>query len=291
MLGLGNSITSGSVASGFSPINIDALVGWWDFTDISTLWRDESGSAVESDGQSIARIDNKAYTLQGNTATAIGTFLQSSLVDSTKNPLYKTNGQNGYSYGQFDGSNDYLLASQIVGNVATDRLSNSTLNGALMTVFFVVKSDVTSVTGDMHLFQIQGADTSDNFQLYIDNNSSTDRWEWDTQDNTGRTHTLMNCGQNITNVAEYWTVELDSTSSSSFYRNGDTSDGITNGSADNFNIDLSVDDTTVGMILGSKTSSAGFFDGNIHEIIIYDAALSDDQISQVEGYLSDKYGL
>ena len=292
MLGLGNSITSDSGAPPFSPTDINALVGWWDFTDIRTLWRDESGTAVTTDGNNIAQIDNKAYTLQGGSLNAIGTYLRGSLVDTTKNPLYKTNGQNGHSYGQFDGSNDYLLASNVTGSVATDKLSNTTLNGSAMTVFVVVKSDVTSITGDMSLFKIQGTSTNDNFHLYMNDTPGTDSWEWNTQDDTARTNTTINSGQSITNEAEYWTVELDSSSSSSFYRNGDTSDGVTNGNADNFNIDLSVDNTTVAMILGTnKTTLGQFFDGNIHEVIIYSAALTDDHISQVEDYLSDKYNL
>ena len=59
----------------------------------------------------------------------------------------------------------------------------------------------------------------------------------------------------------------------------------------NFNIDLSVDHATIAMVLGGKTISTNNFDGNIHEIIIYDAALSDTDIKQVEDYLSDKYNL
>ena len=299
MLGLGNSITSGSVVSEFSPIEIDALVAWWDFTDISTLWTDEGSVKVGAADDNIMRVDNKAFTLQDSNKNAMGTYFQSSTTDTTKNPLYGTGGQNGKPYAIFNGSSHYLAASKTIGNTDTDKLSHSTLNGTALTVFYVVKSDVTSVTGDKHLFQMQGANASDNFQLYINDatevvdgvTQNIDRWEWDTQDDSGRTHTLMNCGQNITDVAEYWTVELDSTSSSSFYRNGDTSDGVTNGSGDDFNIDFSANDTDVAIILGGKSSSSQLFDGNVYEIIMYDAALTDAEITKVEGYLASKYGL
>ena len=63
------------------------------------------------------------------------------------------------------------------------------------------------------------------------------------------------CITNITNNKELWTVHLDSTSASSFYRNGDDSDGVTNGSADNHTIDLTANDVNIAVTVGSGTSA------------------------------------
>ena len=45
MLGLGNSITSGSVSSlPFSPEQVSGLVGWYDFTDADTVFQPDGAS-------------------------------------------------------------------------------------------------------------------------------------------------------------------------------------------------------------------------------------------------------
>lgn len=80
MLGLGNSITSGSApASGFSPEQISTLVGWWDFTDTDTMFTDAGTTKVSSNDDKIYRINNKAYSLIGTPANALGIFYNKQL--------------------------------------------------------------------------------------------------------------------------------------------------------------------------------------------------------------------
>jgi hypothetical protein len=77
--------------------------GWWDPSDLSTLWKDTAGtSAVTSDGDAVARIDDKSGN--GNN------LLQATLANR---PLYKTSG--GLSWLLFDGSNDYVRATFAMG--------------------------------------------------------------------------------------------------------------------------------------------------------------------------------
>ena len=59
MLGLSNSLIGGAPPQPFSPIDIDKLVGWWDFTDTSVIYSDDGSTQITS-GDTIKRIDNKA---------------------------------------------------------------------------------------------------------------------------------------------------------------------------------------------------------------------------------------
>ena len=294
MLGLGNSITSGSVvvASGFSPIDINKLVGWWDFTDTKVMYSD-AGSTEITHGDAIYRIDNKAYTLQSNDNTALGSFLQQGT--SANRPAWHSSGYAVFS------ANDFLKASKDTGNVAVNKLSDTTLNGIDMTVFYIV-SELGSASADEYLLHITTANTADRMSIYLDNatevdsegvTQNADRWQWHHQNNTARTNTLMNCGVNATNSKELYTVHLDNASASSFYRNGDTSDGVTNGSADNHDIDLSVNNVNVAVRIGvgAAASAGNYLNGLVHEVIVYDRALSSDEITQVQDFLINKHSI
>lgn len=283
MLGLGNSLIGGSPPEIFSPININRLVGWWDFTDTSVMYSD-AGSTEITHGDGIYRIDNKAYTLQSNDTTALGSFLQQ--VNSASQPAFHSEGKADFT------ANDFLIANTAIGAVDNNKLSDTTLNGIAMTVFYVV-SELGSASADEYLLHITGADTLDRMSIYLDDNSSNDRWQWHHQNNTARTNTLMNCGVNATASKELYTVHLDNASASSFYRNGDTSDGVTNGSADNHNIDLSTidTDTAIRIGVGVGDSSSNYLNGAVHEVIVYDIALSSDEITQVQDFLISKHSI
>ena len=77
-------------------------VAWYDFTDKSSIFKDNSGLNTISDGENIGRIKNKSTAirrvgsfLRGNWNTLGGDGISS-------NPTFKLNGVNGYSYGNFD---------------------------------------------------------------------------------------------------------------------------------------------------------------------------------------------
>jgi hypothetical protein len=116
----------------FSPSTLTP-VSWFDPSDLSTLWQDTAGtSAVTTDGQSVARIDDKS----GNGRHMI----QSTAGDR---PLYKTSG--GLHWLLFDGVNDqlthdgsttfdYVLSQTNEMTVAASHLSlgSSQQNGAVI---------------------------------------------------------------------------------------------------------------------------------------------------------------
>lgn len=83
----------------YSPIpSITGLVGWWDFSDISTMFTDDGVTQVSADSDLIYRINDKS----GNNFNAVQTT-------AAYRPLYKTSVQNNRSAALFDGSNDYFL--------------------------------------------------------------------------------------------------------------------------------------------------------------------------------------
>ena len=83
-------------ASDFAPASISGLVAWWDFTDRSTLWKNQAATVpVTADGDIILAVTDKSG--HGNIVT-----------DVTAGPTYKVNITNGNSVGRFDGVNDFL---------------------------------------------------------------------------------------------------------------------------------------------------------------------------------------
>ena len=73
---------------------------------------------------------------------------------------------------------------------------------------------------------------------------------------------------------------------------GGTSVGNYNGSQAFSVADNSVDsDTTTWAVLGGAASNAGLLTANIYEFVIFNVALTSNQIQQVEGYLAWKWGL
>ena len=286
MLGLGNSITSGSVSSlPFSPEQISTLVGWWDFTDTDTMFTDAGTTKVSSNDDKIYRINNKAYSLIGTPTNALGIFLQQTA--EANRPLYKTAGTGG---ALFDGSNDFILARDNVGNVDVNKLSDTTLNGRELTIFSVVELPGTSVSDDEYLFHTTTSSTADRMSIYV-KNSTNDRWQFHLQNNTARTNSIINSGIDITTNKELWTVDLDGASSGSLYRDGDTSDGVTNGATDDYDIDLSPNDADVKVMLGSKDGSANYLNSLVYEVVVFDAALSDVDIVLMENFLKDKHSI
>ena len=286
MLGLGNSITSGSTpSSGFSPEQISTLVGWWDFSDTNTMFTDAGSTKVSANDDKIYRINNKAYSLISTPVNALGTFLQQAT--EANRPLYKTAGG---GCALFDGSNDTLVAHRTQGNVDVNKLSDTTLNGRELTIFYVAELPGTSVSSDEYLFHTTTSSTSDRMSIYV-KNATDDRWQFHLQNNTARTNSIINSGIDITTNKELWTVDLDGASSGSLYRDGDTSDGVTNGTTDDHDIDLSPNDSDVKVVLGAKDGTSLYLNAIVYEMVVFDAALSDADIVLMENFLKDKHSI
>lgn len=159
-----------------SPTSVSNLIGWWDFTDASSMYTDAGSTNVSSNDDLIYRIDNKAYTKQNNTTLALGKYLEQST--EARRPVYKTSSAtpisdypftNGdFSYGFFDvdpdgdtvlGFPDYLEGSKTIGNVATSVFSTSTHSMSNITMFFVYRSR-NYASYDQYMFYMTGHDQS-----------------------------------------------------------------------------------------------------------------------------------
>lgn len=98
-LGLGLKLTS-QRGLAFSPLNLSPA-GWYDPSDLSTLWRDTAGTdPVTADGQAVARIDDKS-----------GNGLHFVQPTSSARPLYKTSG--GLHWLLFDQVDDFMYVDSL----------------------------------------------------------------------------------------------------------------------------------------------------------------------------------
>ena len=111
MLGLSNGLFYSTILS-FKPSQLANLIGWWDFTDETTMYVDVDSydTNVSSDGDSIGRIKNKCTN-----SNRLGDYLCSPA--DSKRPTWNTGGTPGYTrnrttYGIFDGSDDVLIGRQ-----------------------------------------------------------------------------------------------------------------------------------------------------------------------------------
>ena len=99
-----------AINTGFNPVTLTDstadLIAWYDFTDPSTVYRDNSGINNIAADESIGRINNKVQS-----TLALGKFLRCMHPSvgpgddgNSFAPTFKLNGTNGYSYASFDGS-------------------------------------------------------------------------------------------------------------------------------------------------------------------------------------------
>ena len=98
MLGLSSGLVFNNYPIEIIPTDISDLVGWWDFTDASSMYTDAGSTNVSSSGDVIARVDNKAYT-NNNSPLMLGKFaVKSDVGGSDYANGYTTGGANGKSY-------------------------------------------------------------------------------------------------------------------------------------------------------------------------------------------------
>lgn len=113
-----------AVKTGFSPLSLPGLVGWWSFDDATYLWKDTARtSAVTVDSDIIKGVTDRS----GN-----GNHMS----EATNGPTWKTAIQNGLGIARFDGVNNVLTASAIsqaqpntvvlVAKIVTDESPSST---------------------------------------------------------------------------------------------------------------------------------------------------------------------
>ena len=294
MLGLGSSLTSSAavLSDTFSPEQITGLMAWFDFTDITTVFKDDGsgGFATPSDGENISKVTNKAAAFASN--FRINEFVAQTT--SSKQPTIAFSRVNGLNTMNFLAGGDYLESNKSVGNVATNQMSLANLDVDKFTAFVVYKSGQATIAGSNH--------TDDEFVFaFQDPLRKSAGWACDAGDDHIKYHfTYTNTDSTVidSNTAwpnsnfEYWALRSDSGPQQRIYKNGSVLATTTT--------DFSLQDKiltanssfiefTVGSGFGHGTGRQ--FNGEIAEIIMYTQVLTDEQFNNVNNYLSSKYAL
>lgn len=111
-----------------SPSDIAGLTFWWDFSDLTMLFKDSNKSAaVTADGDTIGYVVDKSNLGNHGWNT-----------EATRRPLYKANIQNNLGLARFDGSNDFLSTNP---SVVLTRTQPRTL--------FIVAKQITWTANDV----------------------------------------------------------------------------------------------------------------------------------------------
>ena len=273
------------------------LVGWWDFTDLDTMYTDAGTTKVSAASDQIYRINNKANPALADAsftdAKKLGLYLEQT--SSANRPTLRAVTASPVSRGAvFNGTSQCMVATKTIGNAnGSNSLADLELNLSKLTMFAVFAPDNTSLIATQNIFTFQdGAQRIG--ELYL--RHTDDEVIWNSKDNVSRTNTYLDSNVDITDVPQVWTIQLNCDvggSSSYIYKQG-FKIGVA-GAGDNYVMDMSQNDTDIGISIGSFVTANMapnlHYDGTIFEILIYNGTLSDTATLEVQQYLLDKYDL
>jgi hypothetical protein len=94
---LGRGIALPRRGTSFDPTLYGTVTGWWDASDLATLWADTAGTSPATDTGLVARVDDKSGNGHNLTQATSG-----------NRPTAQFGNQNGNAILRFDGSNDQL---------------------------------------------------------------------------------------------------------------------------------------------------------------------------------------
>ena len=263
-MGLSISKQASSTAPKFRKKSMSKMKGgpvlWIDFTDRRTVYSDGSQTLVNH-SESIQVVENKAFDRRFGRGSGL------SLVN---------------------GLLDRLEATTTVGNVSTDVLSGSRLAGDNLTVFFVAKN-LTSTPGADGILTIQAYDGAVGGDPIIIGTQSNHDYRAFIGDQTDKNGTvILDSDTQATTNTELWTVIMTTDGASSFYKNGDTSAGTTSGASKDHTYDLRFNSTNGFIYIGQ---GSGGWQGHIYEVLVFDLALPEKEVKEIERQLKQKYNL
>ena len=248
------------ISTGFDPLSIAGCKLWLDASDTSTI--SLSGSAVT----------------QWNDKSGNGyNFAQGT---SANRPSSGTRTQNGLNVIDFDGTNDFLTTT-------ASKSAFNFLNNTTATLFLAMKNDTT--TGVQFIICNNGGSNGQIGIYYY--TSSTNYISREGNGSGTPTYDITVAGNN-TNV-KYLTYKSDPANATAANRikfavdNGAFSGANTQTQAAN------ASDSTRNLSIGDAESpDSGIpMDGFFGEILIYNTILSNDDITDVQTYLSGKWGI
>lgn len=180
---------------------------------------------------------------------------------SANRPTLQTAELNGESVLRFDGSNDYLQGAYTNGGVLDQPF----------TILVVSKLDASAVNDNVDHKMIDGDDSSDRAMIGKDGATTPDDWEFET--GTSITGGAADSNWNI------WTL-VGNGASSRLWQNG-ISEAAGNSGAEE----------PTGITIGARYSAEDYWDGDIAEIVIFEANLSNADKNTLGGYASDRYNI
>lgn len=252
----------------FTPASLTGLQLWLDASDASTLYDATSGGSLVAADGAVARWEDKS----GNARHATqGT--------SANRPARKTAIQGGKDVLRFDGSNDFL---SLPSSTATFKFLHSSDH----TIFVVFEN-----TNDSYAALVStstGSSLSAGALLYAESNTVVNQ----VYRNVDGSFVITNAsGQNFLplgfTVLSLVAKPTDGTAANrSAIRKNGGSPVANNSDTAAVNTGNATSDLRIGAADG-----AGFVNGDIAEVIIYDTALSDADREAVENYLLAKWGI
>ena len=255
-------------SSVFDPMSLSPAL-WLDASDSSTLFNAVTGGSLPTNGQSVARWQDKS----GNARHATQS-------DSTKRPLRITSSLNSKDIIRFDGTNDRFTAA--LSSTATQ-----------ISIFGVFLKASAGGSNNFYSRLIGAWNTSANAALVGDYGSTDGICVFHTSQTVGgisapAMHAWRNGSSAQRVTAAYATAAVYSVIRSGTslvaHRNGTAmgSAGTTSATAFNFN------QVTIG---DSPSESDSRLNGDIAEILIYPTALSTTNRQAVQNYLGAKWGI
>lgn len=233
---------------------MDGLSLWLDATT-GLYDATTGGNLVTSNDSAISRWED----MSGN---------ERHIIQPTANnkPVLKAASQNGNNTVYFDGSNDWLY-----GNT-----NDGFFNTLPRTTFFVVKLDTKTTRTEF--FGNRGGTLGDGDtggQVYGFNNPA------DTAFTSNIAKGAINFSQS-TAISQTWGIYVNKTTSTdiNYYRYGGGSNSTTVGYNNGFRIKV-----------GSGQGNDYFFQGNVAEITSYSRILTNAEISSMETYFTNKWGV
>ena len=222
-----------------------------------TLWLKASG-LLQNDDSSVSEWvghSNQELTVDQNT--------------SADKPTFRTQSLNGRPTVEFDGDDSLSRSGTTLDTLVKDDTAS---------VFAVQKQDGSSAENTT--FALQPSHTANRFLSHLDFNDTL-YFDFGDTGSGGRISTPSPSGWDDT----YHLVELFRDGSNGVIRVDNTTE-----LSDTFSdtLDTSTSDT---LYVGTSKNSNGVFKGQIAEILVFDAALSDSEKSRIRNYLNIKYNL
>jgi len=257
-------------ATGFDPRRLGGLVVWLDSSDRSSLFDATTGGSVVADNGAVARWADKS----GNANHAI----QSALADR---PLVRAASVAGKSSLEFDGLSDFM---RIAGN--------STLDVNTFTAFCVVRLATYIVSASRAIALLSKGDYTTAAGTAYELTTSGSPARWAVGLSSGGTFSSSGTGGSSSATQQAWTLvagRRPSASAATVFANK-TASGTTSvisGTLNNVAADLGIGARGT----GTPVAGVDLFPGNFAEILFFNVALSDAQMTAVNNYLYGKWAL